>query len=85
MIQWGRKADGGSYQGTITLPLSFYDNNYSLLTSSTKGSPSDNSSWSANFLAKTKTGFNYICTWVTGTAEGTSIAEFFWIAIGRWK
>ena len=67
MIQWGKKAGGSSYQGTITLPLSFHDDYYSLACSAMKGNLIDLSSWVINYLAKTKSSFNYICTYA---AEG---------------
>ena len=84
MIQWGKKTGGSSYQGTITLPLSFHDDYYSLACSAMKGNLIDLSSWVINYLAKTKSSFNYICTYAA-EGNGTSIAEFHWIAIGRWK
>ena len=84
MIQWGKKAGGSSYQGTITLPLSFHDDYYSLTCSALKGNLIDLSSWVVNYLNKTKSSFNYICTYAA-EGNGTSNAEFHWIAIGRWK
>ncbi|RGQ56085.1 gp53-like domain-containing protein, partial [Bacteroides sp. AF27-33] len=84
MIQWGKKAGGSSYQGTITLPLSFYDDYYSLACSAIKGNTIDLSSWVVNYLKKTKSSFNYICTYAA-EGNGQSSSEFHWIAIGRWK
>ena len=84
MIQWGKKAGSSSYQGTITLPLSFYDDYYSLTCSAIKGNTIDLSSWVVNYLKKSKSSFNYICTYAA-EGNGQSNAEFHWIAIGRWK
>jgi hypothetical protein len=84
MIQWGKRAGGSSYQGTITLPLSFYNDYYSLACSAIKGNTIDLSSWVVNYLKKTKSSFNYICTYVA-EGNGQSNAEFHWIAIGCWK
>lgn len=85
LIQWGKKTSIGNYQGTIYLPLSFYDNNYSLSIGSEKGNVTDNSSWIANFVNKTASSFNYIDTYTINGQSGTSSASFDWIAIGRWK
>ena len=84
MIQWGKRAGGSSYQGTITLPLSFYNDYYSLACSAIKGNTIDLSSWVVNNLKKTKSSFNYICTYAA-EGNGQSNAEFHWIAIGCWK
>ena len=84
MIQWGKRAGGSSYQGTITLPLSFYNDYYSLACSAIKGNTIDLSSWVVNYLKKTKSSFNYICTYAA-EGNGQSNAKFHWIAIGCWK
>ena len=85
LIQWGKKTSGGSYQGTIYFPVSFYNSYYSLCLGPAKGNVVDNSSWIANYTANKVGSFNYINTYSMGSSNNTSSAEFSWFAIGRWK
>ncbi len=85
LIQWGKKTSGGSYQGTIYFPVSFYNSYYSLCIGPAKGNVVDNSSWIANYTANKVGSFNYINTYSMGSSNNTSSAEFSWFAIGRWK
>ena len=85
LIQWGKKTSGGSYQGTIYFPVSFYNSYYSLCIGPAKGNVVDNSSWIANYTANKVGSFNYINTYSMNGSNNTSSAEFSWFAIGRWK
>ena len=85
LIQWGKKTSGGSYQGTIYFPVSFYNSYYALCIGPAKGNVVDNSSWIANYTANKVGSFNYINTYSMGSSNNTSSAEFSWFAIGRWK
>ena len=85
LIQWGKKTSGGSYQGTIYFPVSFYNSYYSLCIGPAKGNVVDNSIWIENYTANKVGSFNYINTYSMNGSNNTSSAEFSWFAIGRWK
>ena len=90
LVQWGYLTNSSAGSATIYFPLSFYDTTYRFITTMETVS-SDQALYTALPYNKTVTFVSVMRKYVkelTGQdmfTIGSSIRNFDWVAIGRWK
>ena len=87
LVQWGYLTNSSAGSATIYFPLSFYDTTYRFITTMETVS-SDQALYTALPYNKTVTFVSVMRKYVNATTTitiGSSIRNFDWVAIGRWK
>ena len=87
LVQWGYLTNSSAGSATIYVPLSFYDTTYHFITTMETVS-SDQALYTALPYNKTVTFVSVMRKYVNATTTitiGSSIRNFDWVAIGRWK
>lgn len=84
LIQWGYASNSTDGNMTTYFSLSFYDANYSLVTTMETISI-EQSVYTATPYAKYSSSFSVRRRYTTDTENGDTARSFCWFAIGRWK